>query len=135
MLVTLAESFRPALADPAGRSSRIPPAKPRKNPRQGGGCATDSGHHRCSRLPVGGAVTAATPARGQAFGWLCCQRQLNTEPEGQAASLPALKVLAASRKGNTGPSPLLIPSSCTAKNIGDTEVYSLVLNIVKEICR
>lgn len=39
MLVTRAESFRPALANPAGGSLLIPPAKPQRNRLQGGGCA------------------------------------------------------------------------------------------------
>lgn len=83
------------------------------------------GHQHCSGLPVGGAVTATTPA------WIGLSLALavraNSQRAAPAASLPAFQVLAANRERNTGPSPLLIPGSCTAKNIGETEVYSLVI--------
>lgn len=59
MLVTRAERFRPALVDPAGGSSLIPPAKPRRNRRQGGGCVPPR-----ARPPA----LLRTPGRGSLLG-------------------------------------------------------------------
>ena len=106
MLVTRAERFRPALADPAGGRSPIPPAKPRWNRLQGGVCATlRPANRRCSGFPVGGAAASARSARVQASGWPSRLRQ--RERGSRAASSPALQVCAASREGATGPGALI----------------------------
>lgn len=91
-------------------------------------CHPALSHRRCSGFPVGGAASGARPARVQASSWPCRRRQ--TERGARVAASPALQVRAASREGITGPSPL-IPGCCIAKNIGETEVYSLDPDVVK----
>ena len=88
MLVTRAERFRPVSADPAGGRSPIPPAKPRRNRLQGGGCATlRPATRRCSGFPVGGAAASARPAPAQASG---CPSRLRQREGGSRARPPHL---------------------------------------------
>lgn len=136
MLVTRAERFRPALVDPAGGSSLIPPAKPRRNRRQGGGCVPPRARPPALlRTPGRGSLLGRRASPGPGLSGRPCRQPQPGTRRAAAASSPALQGSTASGEGNTGPRQFLRPGCCTAKKTDMTEVYSLGPNIVKEICR
>lgn len=100
MLVTRAERFRPGLVDPAGGSSRIPPAKPRRSRRQGGGCVPPGARPPALlRTPGRGSTSGARPARVRAAP---VRPAAGRNPD-RGGLAPALPPSPAGRGGNAGP--------------------------------